>query len=214
MRRLLGFQRRVRRRWNSRRTLPAPFVSFWSARVLFLGQRGSDSRAGKFFGMTLARDGVEPPTPAFAELVFSSVSSNFKIALGLANTGNYQEDMRTVGDSLIALPQQQRLNGIHSESVGRSLNPSGQMCFFGAQQTPDVPKVYTRQLAQCRARRGRLSALAITDLLSTKFASADAATPARRCGMRNSWHRLLLCAPGSNQFAAAMWTLSLNHRLM
>src|SRR5438552_6478368 len=28
----------------------------------------------------------------------------------------------------------------------------------------------------------------VTDLLSTKVAPADAATPARRCGLRCSWH--------------------------
>ena len=31
--------------------------------------------------------------------------------------------------------------------------------------------------------------------------------------MRGSWHGLLIGAPGSHQFAIAMWTLSLNHKL-
>jgi len=28
------------------------------------------------------------------------------------------------------------------------------------------------------------------------------------------WHRLLIGAPGSYQFATAVWTLSLNHKLL
>ncbi len=40
--------------------------------------------SSKSFGMIVARDGVEPPTPAFSELIFSSVSNNFNGCRGTA----------------------------------------------------------------------------------------------------------------------------------
>ena len=56
-------------------------------------------------------------------------------------------------------------------------------------------------------------AVAFTDLFCREPASANAATPARRRGLRDSGHRLLIGAPGSHQFATALRTLSLNHKL-
>ena len=32
--------------------------------------------------------------------------------------------------------------------------------------------------------------------------------------MSDYWHSLLIGAPGSHQFATAVWTLSLNHKLL
>jgi hypothetical protein len=49
------------------------------------------------------------------------------------------------------------------------------------------------------------------DLLSSKPASTNAATPDWRHRLHASWH-LLIGAPGSHQFATALRTLSLNHR--
>lgn len=54
---------------------------------------------------------------------------------------------------------------------------------------------------------------AFTDLLCSKPASTNAATPARSCFLHASGHWFLIGAPGSHQFATAMWTLSLNHKL-
>jgi len=46
----------------------------------------------------VARDGVEPPTPAFSELVFPVFPTTSLVAVGLPNTGKYEESARTVGD--------------------------------------------------------------------------------------------------------------------
>src|ERR1700733_16300366 len=37
----------------------------------------------------VARDGVEPPTPAFSELVFPVFPTTSRVAVGLLNTGKY-----------------------------------------------------------------------------------------------------------------------------
>jgi hypothetical protein len=37
----------------------------------------------------VARDGVEPPTPAFSELIFPVFPTTSKVAVGLLNTGKY-----------------------------------------------------------------------------------------------------------------------------
>jgi len=66
----------------------------------------------------------------------------------------------------------------------------------------------------CVLNGGRFRTLAVADLLSGDLASAHAATPAWRCGLRDEWHWLLISAPGSHQFAIAVWTLSLNHKLL
>jgi len=42
--------------------------------------------------------GVEPPTPAFSELGFPVFPTTSRVAVGLPNTGKYDEDERTVGD--------------------------------------------------------------------------------------------------------------------
>jgi hypothetical protein len=47
----------------------------------------------------VARDGVEPPTPAFSELDFSVFPTTSKVAVGLLNTGKYEKNVSTVGDS-------------------------------------------------------------------------------------------------------------------
>jgi hypothetical protein len=44
---------------------------------------------------------------------------------------------------------------------------------------------------------GGFRAFALADLLGSKPESANAATPARRCGGYDYWHRLLIDAPGS-----------------
>jgi hypothetical protein len=46
----------------------------------------------------VARDGVEPPTPAFSELSFPVFPTTSRVAVGLLNTGKYVEDRRIVGD--------------------------------------------------------------------------------------------------------------------
>jgi hypothetical protein len=38
----------------------------------------------------VARDGVEPPTPAFSELTFPVFPTTLKVAMGLPNTGKYE----------------------------------------------------------------------------------------------------------------------------
>jgi hypothetical protein len=57
-----------------------------------------------FFGMMVARDGVEPPTPAFSELRFSVFPTTSKVAVGLLNTGKYGQHgwmwVIAVGDSI------------------------------------------------------------------------------------------------------------------
>lgn len=57
-------------------------------------------------------------------------------------------------------------------------------------------------------------AFAVTDLLSGELASTNAATPGRRCWLRDHAHWFLSGAPSSHQFAIAVWTLSLNHKLL
>jgi hypothetical protein len=52
----------------------------------------------KSFGMMVARDGVEPPTPAFSELTHPVFPTTSMVAVGLPNTGKYGESKRTVGD--------------------------------------------------------------------------------------------------------------------
>ena len=46
----------------------------------------------------VARDGVEPPTPAFSELVFSVFPITSRVVVGLLNTGKYEEHGKIVGD--------------------------------------------------------------------------------------------------------------------
>jgi hypothetical protein len=46
----------------------------------------------------VARDGVEPPTPAFSELILPVFSTTSRVAVGLPNTGKYGQDGRRVGD--------------------------------------------------------------------------------------------------------------------
>jgi hypothetical protein len=46
----------------------------------------------------VARDGVEPPTPAFSELVFPVFPTTSMVAVGLLNTGKYGKVGRSVGD--------------------------------------------------------------------------------------------------------------------
>jgi hypothetical protein len=52
----------------------------------------------KSFGMMVARDGVEPPTPAFSELTHPVFPTTSMVAVGLPNTGKYDENGRIVGD--------------------------------------------------------------------------------------------------------------------
>ena len=47
--------------------------------------------SAKFFGMMVARDGVEPPTPAFSELIFPVFPTTSRVAVGLLNTGKYEQ---------------------------------------------------------------------------------------------------------------------------
>jgi hypothetical protein len=44
----------------------------------------------------VARDGVEPPTPAFSELTFPVFPTTSKVAMGLPNTGKDGQNQRTV----------------------------------------------------------------------------------------------------------------------
>jgi hypothetical protein len=46
----------------------------------------------------VARDGVEPPTPAFSELIVPVFPTTSMVAVGLPNTGRYDKNKRTVGD--------------------------------------------------------------------------------------------------------------------
>jgi len=46
----------------------------------------------------VARDGVEPPTPAFSELMFPVFPTTSGVAVGLPNTGKHDKNKRTVGD--------------------------------------------------------------------------------------------------------------------
>jgi hypothetical protein len=45
----------------------------------------------------VAREGVEPPTPAFSELNFPVYTTTSMVAVGLPNTGKYGQDER-MGD--------------------------------------------------------------------------------------------------------------------
>jgi hypothetical protein len=46
----------------------------------------------------VARDGVEPPTPAFSELIFPVFPITSRVAVGLLNTGKYGQHGWIVGD--------------------------------------------------------------------------------------------------------------------
>jgi len=46
----------------------------------------------------VARDGVEPPTPAFSELVFPVFPTTSRVAVGLLNTGKHEQHGCVVGD--------------------------------------------------------------------------------------------------------------------
>jgi len=46
----------------------------------------------------VARDGVEPPTPAFSELIVPVFPTTSMVAVGLPNTGKYGKVGRIVGD--------------------------------------------------------------------------------------------------------------------
>ena len=59
---------------------------------------------------------------------------------------------------------------------------------------------------------GGFCAFAVADLLRSELESTNAAAPARRRGVCDSRHWLLIGAPGSHQFATALRTLSLNHK--
>jgi hypothetical protein len=48
--------------------------------------------------MMVARDGVEPPTPAFSELIFPVFPTTSKVVVGLLNTGKYGQHGWIVGD--------------------------------------------------------------------------------------------------------------------
>jgi predicted AlkP superfamily pyrophosphatase or phosphodiesterase len=48
--------------------------------------------------MMVARDGVEPPTPAFSERHFPVFPTTSMVVVGLLNTGKYEQDTRIVGD--------------------------------------------------------------------------------------------------------------------
>ena len=49
-------------------------------------------------GYLVAREGVEPPTPAFSELTHPVFPTTSMVAVGLPNTGKYAQDRRIVGD--------------------------------------------------------------------------------------------------------------------
>jgi len=48
----------------------------------------------------VARDGVEPPTPAFSELGFPVFLTTSRVAVGMANAGKYGQHGWIVGDSI------------------------------------------------------------------------------------------------------------------
>jgi hypothetical protein len=48
--------------------------------------------------MMVARDGVEPPTPAFSERIFPVFPTTSSVAVGLPHTGKYGQDRWIVGD--------------------------------------------------------------------------------------------------------------------
>jgi hypothetical protein len=47
----------------------------------------TERKACKLIESMVARDGVEPPTPAFSELIFSVFPTTSRVAVGLLNTG-------------------------------------------------------------------------------------------------------------------------------
>jgi hypothetical protein len=47
----------------------------------------------------VAREGLEPPPPAFSELIFPVFPTTSRVAVGLLNTGKYEQHEWTVGDS-------------------------------------------------------------------------------------------------------------------
>lgn len=73
---------------------------------------------------------------------------------------------------------------------------------------------FLEQDSLCVLHGGRFRTLAVTDLLRSELAAANAATPARRRAGDDYRPWLLIGAPGSHQFAATPWTLSLNHKLL
>jgi hypothetical protein len=52
----------------------------------------------KFVGIMVARDGVEPPTPAFSELGFPVFSTTSMVVEGPLNTGKHRRSKAIVGD--------------------------------------------------------------------------------------------------------------------
>jgi len=98
------------------------------------------------------------------------------------------------------------------------------VCECGRSQTLCWSATLRELRCSCFPPRGRVSLyvldgcgfwpFAVADLLRREQASADTATPARRCRVCNYWHRLLIGASGSYQFATALWTRSLNHELL
>jgi hypothetical protein len=46
----------------------------------------------------VAREGVEPPTPAFSELIVPVFPTTSMVAVGLPNTGKYEKNEWIVGD--------------------------------------------------------------------------------------------------------------------
>ncbi|SRR6266852_544291 len=51
-----------------------------------------------FRSLDLARDRVEPPTPAFSELIVPVFPTTSMVAVGLLNTGKYEKNEWIVGD--------------------------------------------------------------------------------------------------------------------
>src|ERR1700751_2440913 len=74
---------------------------------------------------------------------------------------------------------------------------------------PSIGPRFRARVLDCR-----FCPFAVTDLLCSELATTNAATPARRCGLGDEWHWLLIGVPGSHQFAIAVWTQSLNHKLL
>ena len=65
----------------------------------------------------------------------------------------------------------------------------------------------------CVLDGGGFCPFAVADLLSGELAPANAATPATRRGGGDCRPELLIRAPSPHQFATALRTLSLNHKL-
>ena len=53
---------------------------------------------GKLFKTSDLGDGVEPPTPAVSELTHPVFPTTSMVAVGLPNTGKYEENARAVGE--------------------------------------------------------------------------------------------------------------------